>query len=465
MRLRLTSVLILFALCAPAAWTASLSELWRERVQTVVGVEFDVENELGRQPVEVPGVVIDGQGTIIFTGQAVNNRVSPGQLKDFRVYLPGAPTGQSYAAEYLGPDEVTGCQFIRVEEAARARLTPITRFAPVGQGEPAIAEELWGVGLRKKSEDFLPYFLSSRVAMIQSVPQRTAVLAHDVAGLGMPVFNASGEFVGLTVGGYGQTFLQVTPTERTPQPVLLVNPDESSVVLLAREILPYLGRVPTNINGRPLAWLGANGLQALDPEVANFMGLGAQSAVGVTEILEGSPAAKAGLMARDIIVSIDDQPLPRFKPDQAAVAYLEREIDRRRPGDTLKLGVLRDGKNLKIDVTLEDAPQLPREAARRYFDFLGITVRQFTYADGAIRRQRMSAHRGVIAQFVKPKSPAANAGLRLDDWIKAIDGKPIETLAEAETALEAIEADRARTEYTLTVDREGDTTELRVKLK
>lgn len=465
MRLRVIAVLIFFAVCAAGARSASLSELWAERVKTVVGVEFYVDDEVGRQATEVPGVVIDDQGTIIFTSQAVNNRVTPAQLKDFRVRLPNTPAAQFYTAVYLGPDEYTGCQFIRVEEKARPQLVPVTRYAAAQPAEPAIAEELWGIGLRKKSEDFLPYFLSSRVAMVQAVPQRTAVLAHDVAGLGMPVFNAAGDFVGLTVGGYGQTFLQVTPNERAPQPVLMVNPDESSVVMLASEILPYLSRVPANINGRPLAWLGANGLQALDPEVSTFLGLATQSAVGITEVLEGSPAEKAGLVARDIIVRIDDRPLPRFKPDQAAVVFLEREIDRRRPGDVLTLGVLRDGKNLRIAVTLEDAPQLPREAARHFFDFLGITVRQFTYADGAIRRVRMAGHSGVIAHFVKPKSPAAIAGLRMDDWIKAIDGTAVENLAEAEKQLAAIEADRSRTDYTLGVEREVEPVELRIKLK
>jgi serine protease Do len=193
--------------------------------------------------------------------------------------------------------------------------------------------------------------------------------------------------------------------------------------------------------------------------------LSAQASIGVTEVLEGSPAEKAGLLARDIIVSIDGQPLPRFKPDQAAVAYFEREIDRRHPGETLKLGVLRDSQKLVIEAVLEDAPELPREAARRYFDFLGITVRKFTYADGAIRRVKLSMHRGVVAHFVKPKSPAAVTGLRLDNWITGIDGTAVANLAEAEKLLAAIEADRARTDYTLSIEREGEVTELRIKLK
>ncbi len=459
--------LILLPLIAgtAVASAADLSALWAERLKSVVMVEFFTDGELERQATEVPGVVVDETGLIIFSGQAVNNRVMLTQLKDFRVHLPGTPGTQFFAAEYLGPDEFTGWHFIRVEEKARAHLVPITRYAAATASEPKVAEELWGIGLRKKTENFLPYFMSSRVAMVQAMPQRSAVLAQDVAGHGLPVFNAAGEFVGLTVGGYGQTFLQVFANDRGAQPVLMINPDESSVVLLASEILPYLARVPHGINGRPLAWLGANGLMALDPEIAGFMGLSEQSAIGISEVLEGSPAEKAGLLARDIIVSLDGQPLPLIKPDQAAVTYFEREIDRREPGVKMKLGVLRDGTKLSIYAVLEDAPELPREAPRRYFDFLGITVRKFTYPDGAIRGVKLADHRGVIAHFVKSKSPAAVAGLRTDDWIKTIDGAEVANFTDAEKLLEAIEADRARTEYVVTVDREGKITELHIKLK
>ena len=342
---------------------------------------------------------------------------------------------------------------------------PVTRYAQPGNPAPAIAEELWGIGLRKKDEDFAPFFLSSRVAIIQRLPQRTAVLAQDVAGQGMPVFDAAGRFVGLTIGGFGQTFIQYSARDRGGLPVVMVNTDESSAVTLAEEILPHLGRVPQNRAGRPLAWLGANGLEPLDPEVAAFMKLGGQTGLVVSEVLEGSPAEKAGLRERDIILTFADASLPLYKPDRVVAAYLDREIDRRRPGDQVKLGLLRGDQRLEIVVTLEDAPTLPREAERRYFDFVGLTVRAFTYADGAVRRAKLVNHRGVIAHFVKANAPASTAGLRIDDWIKEIDGVPVADFAGVVAQLEAIEGDRARSEFVVLVDRGGETAVLRVKLK
>jgi serine protease Do len=71
---------------------------------------------------------------------------------------------------------------------------------------------------------------------------------------------------------------------------MLVNVEESSAFLLADEVLPYLGRIPTSLFGRPLAWLGTYGLQPVDPEVARYLKLDNQSAAVVSEVLEGSPA-------------------------------------------------------------------------------------------------------------------------------------------------------------------------------
>ncbi len=464
--MRLLLLLLALVPAGSAAMRAAEPQaLWTERVKCVVAVEFFTETELDRRPTEVFGVVADEAGTIIFPAMAVSNRVTADQLKVFRVYLPGAPVTEYYAAEYLGPDEFTGWHFIRVEVKARAHLVPITRYATPGNPVPAIAEELWGIGLRKKDEDFAPFFLSSRVAIIQQLPQRTAVLAQDVAGQGMPVFNRAGGFVGLTVGGFGQTFMQFSTRDRGGLPVMMINPDESSAVLLAEEILPHLGRIPQNTAGRPLAWLGANGLQPLDPEVAAFMKLDAQAGLVVSEVLEDSPAEKAGLRERDIILTLDGRPLPLYRPDRVVAAHLDREIDRHRPGDLIKLGVLRGEQKLEITATLEDAPLLPREADRRYFDYIGLTVRAFTYADGVMRRARLADHRGVIAHFVKTNAPVSVAGLRLDDWIKEIDGIAITNYAAAIGKLAEIEADRARSEFVLLVDRAGETAVLRVKLK
>ena len=72
---------------------------------------------------------------------------------------------------------------------------------------------------------------------------------------------------------------------------------------------------------------------------------------------------------------------------------------------------------------------------------------------------------GIVANYVKPNSPVATAGLRTDDWIQEIDGVEVKTFAAAVAELVAIEADRERGEFVMLAARGTETAVLRVKLK
>lgn len=443
---------------------SDMAALWNQRVKTVVAVEFFTETELDRRSTNTFGVVIDDQGTIVFPSSAINGRVASDQLKDFRIYLPGEPVTQHHEAIYLGHDEFTGWEFIRVEnEELQSALIPVTDYQAAGT--PSITDEIWGVGLRQKEENFEPYYMSSRVSVLQRLPRHTALTAQEVAGVGLPAYDRDGRFVGLTVGGFGQSFMQFSSNMRGGLPVVLVNPDESAAIVLAEEILPHLDRIPTSVDGRPLVWLGANGLQPLDPEVARYLQLENQAGLVISEVLEGSPAEAAGLKARDVILSLDGEPLPVLKPDRVLVTYFQREVNRRLPGDTFTMGVLRGDKKLDLVAVLTDAPRTPREASRQYFEKLGVTVREFTYADGVARRLKVADHGGVVAHFVKVNAPTSTSGLYTEDLIKEIDGVEVVDYDDAIKILQEIEDDETRSEFVLLVKRGGETAVLRVKLK
>ena len=168
---------------------------------------------------------------------------------------------------------------------------------------------------------------------------------------------------------------------------------------------------------------------------------------------------------RDVVVAINGKTLPRFKPDRAVTTFIDREMDRRAPGDQVSLTVLRDGQRVELAVTLADAPKLAREVPRRYFERLGLTAREFVFSDAVVHRAKAAEQGGVIAHFVKPNGPAGTAGLQTDDWIKEIDGAEVKTFMEAVARLAAIESDMTRSEFVLLVSRGGETSVLRVKLK
>lgn len=441
------------------ALAADLTALLPERLKSVVAVEFVIQTEMERRQIAIAGTVVDANGTLIIPGSNIPVGLGVDQLKDFKVYLPDHddPT----PATYLGQDALTGFHFVRVDEPLRKSLVPVTAFAKAPA--PALGAELWGLGLRGKDEDFKPYALSSRVAMIATLPNKTALTAQDLGAPGLPVFDGEGRFVGLTLSPFGQNYLLFSRTQHGT-PIMLVNADESSVVLLADEFLPYLGRVPATPSGRPVTSIGIYGLQPVDPEVAKLLKLDRQSGLVVSDILEGSPAAQAGLQDRDIILSIDGQALPRLRPDRSVVGYFGQEVLKRRAGDTVTLTVLRGSERQEVRVTLGEEPKMVRESERRYFERLGFTAREFLTADLVAQRAKLAEVGGAVVNFVRPNSPAFTGGLRPDDWIREIDGAEVHSYAEAVERLAALEADKARAEFVLLTRRGGETQVLRVKL-
>ena len=84
----------------------------------------------------------------------------------------------------------------------------------------------------------------------------------------------------------------------------------------------------------------------------------------VGEVAGDSPAAAAGLHTGDIITAIDGEPV-------AGVKALREAVGARKPGDTLRLSILRDGETHEIGATLAAHPDQEGKA------YLGVTIMGF----------------------------------------------------------------------------------------
>ena len=459
---RIAAVLAISCYAAEAQ-SPDYPAMLEERLASVVAVEFTIEHEMDRTVNTAYGIVIDNEGTVILESGAISDRATPNQLTDFKIYRPGQPSTQFARGEYVGQDGYTTWHFVKVAPEGRHNLKPITDFVSNDPGAlPAMAETVWGIGLRQKDEDFAPYFLRSQVSMIQRLPQLTGIALQGVAGRGCPIFNNRGEFVGVGASGFGQRMMIYSQRRRGEMSVLL-NPDEAAGFRLAPEVLSAVGRIPDNPFGRPLPWFGIDGIDPVAPEVAEFLGLGSATGLVISEIMQGSPAETGGLSPRDIIIAIDGRPLPRLKPDQVVAAHLMREILKRQPGDVITFTILRDKLELELPVELGDAPKTPKESERRYFEDFGLTVRETVFSDVVARREDPSQLSGVIVHFVKPSSPLGTAGVRVDDWVKEIDGTPVDSYAQAVELVDEAEAS-GRPELVLLVSRGGETAVMRAKI-
>lgn len=450
--LGLASVLVARAADAP------LDELFAQRVRSVVAVEYFVETEIDRHPSTVVGMVADAEGLVVLLDSAIAGWLPPGQLKDFRIHKPGSSEGTP--ADYLGQDHLTGWHFLRARGGLGEDVVPVTGYATL---EPGIGAEIWGVGIMNKDFDYQPYLIKGHVALVQRLPQQMGASIGDIASPGSLVFARSGALVGWAAAAQPQERLLFLENERYN--VGIQNPNGTGSFYLAREVLPYLGRVPAAPTGEPVPWLGVIGLQPVDREVAEFLNLGNRSAVVVSDVIAEGPAARAGVEKRDIIVALEGKPLPRFSPDRVVTSYLEREILLRRPGDQLTLGIVRGQQRLDVAIEVGRQPKSLKEAARQYFPRLGLTLRESVLYDIISRRLEGSDERGVVANFVKPNTPAAAAGLRVGDLIMEIDGQPADDYDRAIEAMQAIETDGARSEFVLLISRGAETQVIRVRLR
>jgi Do/DeqQ family serine protease len=165
-------------------------------------------------------------------------------------------------------------------------------------------------------------------------------------------------------------------------------------------------------------WLGAK-LQAVTPEIAESLGLKRPAGALVANVLPESPAARAGLKAGDLIVSIDGQSVD--DPNAFDYRFATQPL-----GGSAKLVYVRGGKEYSAAVALETAPDRPRDEIdiRGRSPFTGARVANLSPAL-ADQLQVQNADSGVVVVAVPDGSLAASFGFRPGDVIVDVNGERI----------------------------------------
>jgi len=168
-----------------------------------------------------------------------------------------------------------------------------------------------------------------------------------------------------------------------------------------------------------------------------YMGIQGEDAnpgAKLTDVIAESPAAKAGLKKDDVILKLGDK-------DVAGYDNLIEQIREKKVGDKLKLKVSRDKKDMDIEVTLAQRPAEGGQAGggggRRGGGGGGQGGGGQGGAGGGAARQMVSAgfrgeddKEGLKVTVVIADSPAAKAGLKVDDIVTGADGKAIDDFRE-----------------------------------
>jgi S1-C subfamily serine protease len=157
--------------------------------------------------------------------------------------------------------------------------------------------------------------------------------------------------------------------------------------------------------------LGVN-IQTLTPDIAENLELDNAQGALVSQVIEGSAAEKAGIVAGDVITSINGRAVRDAAGLRNAIGLLS-------VGDRVDVSLLRDGKPRRVTAVIAERDLEAEE--RSNGQHAGLEGAELTdAASGA----------GVLIRSVAEGSPAAQRGLRANDVIVGVGRTRITNLAE-----------------------------------
>jgi len=166
--------------------------------------------------------------------------------------------------------------------------------------------------------------------------------------------------------------------------------------------------------------LGIKGME-MSADIAKAFNLNVQRGAFVSEVLANSGSAKAGVKSGDVIVSLNGKPLNSFAELRSRIATTE-------PGTKVKLGLLRDGKPLDVEVTLDKSTSASASA-----ELIAPALQGAALSDGQLK----DGTKGITIESVEKSSPAAQAGLHQDDVIIGVNRNRVQSIAEMRKVLES----------------------------
>ena len=180
------------------------------------------------------------------------------------------------------------------------------------------------------------------------------------------------------------------------------------------------------------AWLGI-AMKNVDDAVAQRFGMETPQGVYVEEVMDDSPAGKAGLRTLDIIIKIDGHTMNSSNEIQNLIAM-------KKPGETVTLSLLRNGKSMDVAVKLGQRetgkPGVNEVAAEEDIPKLGLTV-QTLNNELKSQFEDYKDDQGALVTGVDPNSSAFDAGIRKGDLVIKIEDTAIQSAADYKKAIKS----------------------------
>jgi len=395
-----------------------------ERTRTsVVAISYFIETSFMSEVREVGGRdlgVVVGDNMILLNGSVVTASSTGAQPHGFRVRFV---TGEERTATLVGRDEFVNVAFLRFEGTRPKGVTTL-RFDT--GSPPRVGESVFAVGLLPENLEPMARLVEGRVIANIERPKAFALtdLPAEIA-LGGPVFTTRGRVVGVLseLGDAGPSFAASFAAEGDAGATGLILDGETLTKLVAE---------PPRTGQSRRAWLGIT-LQALEPDMAAYWNLDTASGIVVNSVVDGSPAAAAGLREGDIVLTVNGAPVPVSRDEHVPV-FIE-QIGSSAVGSRLRLGVFRDRERLETTVDLTAAPKTRLDAEKYENTEFEISVRELVFQD-----QRAydldPGFRGVVVTKVEEGGWAGVGGLSSGDLIQKVDDREIASPEDLKQVLE-----------------------------
>ncbi len=370
------------------------------------------EQEEQRFPGAGSGFLISADGWIVTNNHVVERaeRIEVGM------------NGREYPAELRGRDQETDLALLKIDAGEDLPHLPLgdSDALRVGDwvmaiGNPLSFEASVTVGVVSAKGRSIP--IENNRADFANYIQTDAAI--NLGNSGGPLVNTAGEVVGIATGkAFAENIGFAVPVD------------------VLQGVLPQLrdeGRVRRG-------YLGVS-IRNLSHREARYYRLDEPNGAQVQEVVEDTPAYRAGVEAGDVILGVNDHEVVNTRDLIDYVASFP-------PGAEVRLRVLRDFEQMELDVQLDERPSLMAgqeepapESPRREesLDWLGLELRPLT----AALRQRAQLDRGQMGVYVSgisPRSVFAEEGFRQGFVIVGVNGAVIEDLGDLRAATADLES-------------------------
>ncbi len=310
-----------------AAKTAlSVEEIAKKTGPAIVGISCTsvTQTFFGAQESQSggSGIIIDAAGHIV-----TNHHVIDG-AKTIKVKLT---SGNEYDAKLVGSDEKTDIAVIKIETKEELKVAIIGNSDEIEVGELAVA-----IGNPLASELFgtVTAGVISGVNRTMMVGQREMTLIQTDAAIspgnsGGALINKYGEVIGIN---------SVKLVDSAAEGLGFAIPINEAVPIV-QDLMNY-----GYVKGRPM--IGVS-VREITPELAFYNNLLVDHGLYVMSVTEQSGAEKAGIIRGDIIIKINDQAI-------TTSSELNKIRDTHKAGDTIKLTILRAGRETVVSVKLTE---------------------------------------------------------------------------------------------------------------